>query len=251
FKKGLPFFDGMIFTIVRDYNRRLAAMQVGQAHTTEGPTIGSYGTEDPMRVQRETKGRVRAVYISEAVQTYLVLHMNKPPFQDVRVRRAIFLAVDRQELTKDVRWGESFGCFGSVGTFLPNKGGKIVESPEDLAQTKGWRQPKTQDLGEAKALLAAAGYPNGFKATPKIGNPPRGGQAGRGGRRAAPEESGRRFHGGAGGSRHAGRSHHPGDAPRLVRLARCYHSLSGRLSEPALPGHRRPEESRQLEESAA
>jgi peptide/nickel transport system substrate-binding protein len=172
FKKGLPYFDGMIFTIVRDYNRRLAAMQVGQAHTTEGPTIGSYGTEDPMRMQRETKGRVRAVYIPEAVQTYLVLHMNKPPFQDARVRRAIFLAIDRQELTKIARCAEPFGCFGSPGTFLPNKGGKIVESPEDLAKAKGWRQPKTQDLAEAKSLLAAAGYPNGFKATLNIGNPP-------------------------------------------------------------------------------
>ena len=172
FKKGLPYFDGMIFTIVRDYNRRLAAMQVGQAHTTEGPTIGSYGTEDPMRIQRETKGRVRAVYIPEAVQTYLVFHMNKPPFQDARVRRAIFLAIDRQELTKIVRCVESFGCFGSVGTFLPNKGGKIVESPEDLAQAKGWRQPKTQDLADAKALLASAGYPNGFKANLNIGNWP-------------------------------------------------------------------------------
>jgi ABC-type transport system substrate-binding protein len=50
FKKGLPFFDGMVFTIVRDYNRRLAAMQVGQAHTTEGRTIGTYGNEDLMRL---------------------------------------------------------------------------------------------------------------------------------------------------------------------------------------------------------
>src|SRR5438445_3064484 len=89
FKKGLPYFDGMSLPMVRDYNRRLAAMQVGQAHTTEGPTIGTYGSEDPMRVQRETKGRVRAVYIPEAVQTYMVLHMNKPPFQDARVRRAV------------------------------------------------------------------------------------------------------------------------------------------------------------------
>ena len=69
FKKGLPFFDGMIFTFVRDYNRRLAAMQVGQAQTTEGPTIGTYGNEDPMRIQRETKGRVRGIYIPEAMQT--------------------------------------------------------------------------------------------------------------------------------------------------------------------------------------
>jgi len=125
-----------------------------------------------MRMQRETKGRVRAVYIPEAVQTYLVFHMNKPPFQDARVRRAIFLATDRQELTKIARCMEPFGCFGSVGTFLPNKGGKIIESPDDLAQAKGWRQPKTQDLAEAKALLAAAGYPNGFKANLNIGNPP-------------------------------------------------------------------------------
>jgi len=139
FKKGLPYFDGMTFTIVRDYNRRLAAMQVGQAHTTEGPTIGGYGNEDPMRLQRETKGRLRAIYIPEAVQTYLVFHMSKPPFQDPRVRRAVFLAVDRQELVKIVRCVDTFGCYGSVGTFLPNKGGQIVESQEDLAQAQGWR----------------------------------------------------------------------------------------------------------------
>jgi peptide/nickel transport system substrate-binding protein len=165
FKNGLPFFDGMIFTIVRDYNRRLAAMQVGQAHTTEGPTIGSYGNEDPIRVQRDTKGRVRGIYIPEAVQTYLVLHMNKPPFNDARVRRAVFLAIDRQELVNIVRCAQPYGCFGSVGTFLPNKGERIVESPEDLAQVPGWRQPKDQDIAEAKTLMAAAGYSQGLKAT--------------------------------------------------------------------------------------
>jgi peptide/nickel transport system substrate-binding protein len=165
FKKGLPFFDGMTFTIVRDYNRRLAAMQVGQAQTTEGPTIGTYGNEDPMRIQRESKGKVRGIYIPEAVQTYLVLHMNKPPFNDARVRRAVFLAIDRQELVKIVRCAELYGCFGSVGTFLPNKGGQVVESQEDLAQAKGWRLPKDQDIAEAKALMVAAGYANSLKAT--------------------------------------------------------------------------------------
>jgi peptide/nickel transport system substrate-binding protein len=174
FKKGLPYFDGMLFTIVRDYNRRLAAMQVGQAQTTEGPTIGSYGNEDPLRIQTETRGKVRAVYIPEAVQTYLVLHMNKPPFNDPRVRRAVFLAIDRQELVKIVRCVEPYGCFGSVGTFLPNKGGYVVESPEELAQTPGWRQPKDQDIAEARALMAAAGYANGVKATLNLTTVPAG-----------------------------------------------------------------------------
>jgi ABC-type transport system substrate-binding protein len=81
------------------------------------------------------------------------------------VRRAVFLAIDRQELVKIVRCAEPYGCFGSVGTFLPNKGGQIVESQEDLAQAQGWRQPKEQDRAEAKALMAAAGYGNGVKAT--------------------------------------------------------------------------------------
>jgi peptide/nickel transport system substrate-binding protein len=174
FKKGLPFFEGMHFSIIRDYNRRLAAMQVGQAQTTEGPTIGGYGNEDPMRIQQETKGKVRAIYIPEAVQTYLVLHMNKPPFNDPRVRRAVFLAIDRQELVKIARCAEPYGCFGSAGTFLPNKGGKVVESPEDLAQVQGWRQPKDQDITEAKALMAAAGYAHGVKAMLNLTNAPAG-----------------------------------------------------------------------------
>src|SRR5712692_4903692 len=165
FKKGLSYFDGMIFTIIQDYNRRLAAMQVGQAQTTEVPTIGSYGNEDPLRIQRETKLKGRAIYIPEAMQIYLVLHMNKPPFNDPRVRRAVFLATDRQELVKIARCADTYGCFGSVGTFLPDKRGYVVESPEDLAQTPGWRQPKDQDIAEARALMAAAGYANGVKAT--------------------------------------------------------------------------------------
>jgi peptide/nickel transport system substrate-binding protein len=107
---------------------------------------------------------VRAVYIPEAVQTYLVLHMNTPPFNDPRVRRAVFLAIDRQALVNIVRCAEPYGCFGSAGTFLPNKGGQTVDSPEDLAQAQGWRQPKDQDIAEAKALMAEAGYANGFKA---------------------------------------------------------------------------------------
>ena len=74
------------------------------------------------------------------------------------MRRAVFLAIDRQELVKIARCAEPYGCFGSAGTFLPNKGGKVVESPEDLAQVQGWRQPKDQDITEAKALMAAAGY---------------------------------------------------------------------------------------------
>ncbi len=142
------------------------------------------------------------------MQTYLILHMNKPPFNDPRVRRAVFLAIDRQELVKIVRCAEPYGCFGSVGTFLPNKGGQVVESPEDLAQTPGWRQPKDQDIAEAKALMAAAGYANGVKATLNLRSVPVFVRHAGGARGAAPQKPRHRIHHRGGGWSHRRRPHH-------------------------------------------
>ena len=53
----------MIFTIVWDYYGRLAVMQMEPAQTTEGPSVGPYGDEEPMWIQRNTRGKVRGVYI--------------------------------------------------------------------------------------------------------------------------------------------------------------------------------------------
>ena len=52
FKEGRPFFDGMKFTVIRDYNRRLAALQVGQVFTTGGPTSEVMATKTPSDCNR-------------------------------------------------------------------------------------------------------------------------------------------------------------------------------------------------------
>ena len=163
FKEGRPFFDGMLFTIVRDINRRFAALQVGQVFSTAGPAIGTYGVADTLRVQAETDGRVRAIMNKDAFTTSMVLHSNKPPFDDPRMRRAVFLAIDRNELTDIVRCGGDFGCLGSPMTFFPRIGGFDVEPADELATVPGWRADKTEDIAEAKALAAAAGYADGMK----------------------------------------------------------------------------------------
>ena len=172
FKEGRPFFDGLNFAIIRDFNRALAALQVGQAFTTAGPSIGSYGNENALRLQQETDGRIRARLIPDAVQRYLVLHSNKPPFDDPRMRRSVYLAIDRKEIMDVVMCREEYGCFGSQGTFLPQKGGFNVEPADELAQEPGWRQPKEQDFAEAKTLMAAAGINDGFKVTLNLSSSP-------------------------------------------------------------------------------
>ena len=72
----------------------------------------------------------------------------------------MFLAIDREEVFKITRCTDTYGCYGGQGTFFP---GELVEPPDELAQLAGWRQPKDQDIAEAKELLAAAGYSNGIK----------------------------------------------------------------------------------------
>ena len=172
YKEGRPFFDGLNFTIIRDFNRALAALQVGQAFTTAGPSIGSYGNENALRLQQESEGRIRSRMIPDAVQRYLVLHSNKPPFDDPRMRRAVYLAINRQEIRETVMCRDEFGCFGSEGTFLPQKGGFNVEPSDDLAQEPGWRQPKDQDIAEAKTLMSAAGIQDGMKVTFNLSSSP-------------------------------------------------------------------------------
>ena len=91
----------------------------------------------------------------------MVLHATKPPFDDPRMRRAVFLAIDRKELTEITRCRGELGCFGSQGNFSPRKGGFNVEPLDELAQVPGWRQPKDQDIADAKLLMAEASYADG------------------------------------------------------------------------------------------
>jgi ABC-type transport system substrate-binding protein len=72
------------------------------------------------------------------------------PFKDVRVRKAANLAVNRQEILQKVLGGAGVIPRSSISQGIWG----AVELP-----------PMPYDPAEAKKLLAAAGYPNGFKGT--------------------------------------------------------------------------------------
>lgn len=90
-------------------------------------------------------------------QETLFLKVDRRPFDDVRLRRAIDLAVDRQELVK-------LAAF-EVGVINPPAmhGGQGWAIPqEELLKLPGYRQPKDADLAEARRLLTEAGYAAGI-----------------------------------------------------------------------------------------
>jgi peptide/nickel transport system substrate-binding protein len=71
------------------------------------------------------------------------MRVDKPPFNDVRVRQAMRLIADRKQLVENVLRG-----FGTIGNDIPGPGLPLYDS--SLPQ-------RTQNIDKAKSLLKAAG----------------------------------------------------------------------------------------------
>jgi len=76
----------------------------------------------------------------------------KNPFKDVRVRRALNLAVDREAIKRVTMRGLSIPA-------------GLMVAPGVHGHSKELDQPWPYDVAGAKKLLAEAGYPNGFEFT--------------------------------------------------------------------------------------
>ncbi|MBI2851663.1 MAG: ABC transporter substrate-binding protein, partial [Chloroflexi bacterium] len=86
------------------------------------------------------------------------------PFQDVRVRHALHMAIDRQSIVRDLYQG-----YAELTGFPASPVSKDVFKPvEEMPKTV--QEIYTYNPERAKQLLAEAGYPNGFKTTMMVQN---------------------------------------------------------------------------------
>src|SRR5450830_2041181 len=86
---------------------------------------------------------------------FSVFNVAKKPFNDVRVRKAMSLAIDRKAITTSITRGGQIPAL----TIVPY--GVADAVPGSDFRTVGGAYFKDNDLTTAKALLAQAGYPNG------------------------------------------------------------------------------------------
>jgi peptide/nickel transport system substrate-binding protein len=143
-EKGLPRLDEIILEIEPNEALRAAALRAGQVK------LAVVGAEAQQRLAGETSLTVR----SSAGPAQLVTRINasRPPFDDVRVRRAIGLAVDRQQaITKLLSGG------GQLTGPMPTGHGAWPLTPDALSYRR--------DVAAAKHLLNEAGHADGFEAT--------------------------------------------------------------------------------------
>ncbi|MBE6022071.1 MAG: peptide ABC transporter substrate-binding protein [Cellulosilyticum sp.] len=96
-------------------------------------------------------------YILPKIGTYYyAFNMNTPELQDARVRKALALAVDKEQIVNEVaRAGEIAATGFMPNNVLDHEGNYFAEQSGDYGlSTKA-------NVEEAKALLAEAGYPDG------------------------------------------------------------------------------------------
>jgi oligopeptide transport system substrate-binding protein len=86
---------------------------------------------------------------------YYMFNTTKKPFNDVRVRKALALAIDRKGITTSITKGGQTPALA----YVPN-GIADAAAGSDF-RTVGGTFYKDKDIATAKALLAQAGYPNG------------------------------------------------------------------------------------------
>ena len=155
FKEGLPYFDGFKAFVVTDRARSITALQVGQAWTTYG-VDAILEPADVEALRNDTDGVIQGWNAPGGMGSLTI--SNQPPFDDLRIRKAMTLVLDRDQINQNAHKG-----FALPGTIFPLDQDVSAENFEELALTEGYRLPKDEDLAEARRLMAEAGFPDGFE----------------------------------------------------------------------------------------
>ena len=161
FKEGRPFFDSIDHFIITDTGTLIAQFKAGQLEMMNGGFSNLSPTEY-LQLDADTvgssNGHVTAHKLGGTFNVLLMVNPKKEPFNDIRVRKAIYLALDRQQindLLQDNTAAIPCPMMGMGYTF------------EECGNWPGLRPKDTpggqEDLAEAKRLLAEAGFPDGFK----------------------------------------------------------------------------------------
>ena len=146
----LPFVDRVTYRIIRDEATQHSALRTGKLDILEAIR---WQAVDSLKKSAPKLQWARWLAMSG---TYLSMRTDTKPFDDIRVRRALNMAVNKQEIVKEYYGGhaELFAYPQHpeyVGYFEP-----LESMPDSI------KELYTYNPAKAKQLLREAGYPNGF-----------------------------------------------------------------------------------------
>jgi peptide/nickel transport system substrate-binding protein len=141
-----PKVKRIVWRMVPSAGNRRALLERGDADI-------SYELPNKDFVELREAGKLSIVStpFSNGIQ-YVGMNVKNPPFDNPKVRQAVAYAIPYQKIMDAVQYGLAKPMFGA---------------PADKPTEVAWPQPHkfNTDIEKAKALMAEAGYPNGFETT--------------------------------------------------------------------------------------
>ncbi|MGH7536220.1 MAG: ABC transporter substrate-binding protein, partial [Gemmatimonadales bacterium] len=153
--RGTPAFKNLTLLLVPEQATRLALTRTGAA---------AIASINPDAIRESRAGGMKVVSVPGTMQAvYQFWGLYRPeftssPLNDIRVREALSLAIDRQQIIDHVMLKEAVWPM-PYATFR-------YSSDVDVQRWDAWsRTALRYDPARAKQLLAEAGHPNGFRMT--------------------------------------------------------------------------------------
>ena len=159
FVQGLPYIDRIEATVDEDNASRMAAFLSGK-YDLGWEFPGTINRVDWVQIKdtlKQKRPKLQTVEFPSPVMSHVSMRTDQKPFSDVRVRQAMSMAIDRQAIIEAVLEG--------VGSMNPAVPAALKEWSIPFDKLGEGAKYYKYDLAEAKKLLAAAGYPNGFPGT--------------------------------------------------------------------------------------
>lgn len=159
FERGKPYLDGYQALFITSRSALIAALKSGQA-IIEFRGVSPAEREDLVRTLGD---RIQVQEQPWQCNTIVAFNTKKKPFDDIKVRRALSIAVDR--------WGGSralsqIAFVGPVGAIM-RPGSEFALPDAELVKVPGYGRDMQRARTEARNLLREAGVPDGFSFTLK------------------------------------------------------------------------------------
>jgi peptide/nickel transport system substrate-binding protein len=138
-EEGLPYLDGVTIRMIPDENSVLAALRTGDVHHY-------ILTDNKNYADLEREGKLTLATIPALGTNVININHRKEPLQDLKVRQALSMAMNRDEILQVAGAG-----VGVVAGPIPPTHALYSVPIDQLAFYQ-------QDVAGAKALLAEAGY---------------------------------------------------------------------------------------------
>ncbi|MDE0631385.1 MAG: ABC transporter substrate-binding protein [Caldilineaceae bacterium] len=147
----LPYVDGIELLHVPAWSDRGTAVLTDQADMSWNVAKETWdeGKNRPDSVQANQLANFGAYWV--------FINNRESPFDDPRVRKAIHLAVSKQNLAAAFGTQELI----NITRWVP-QGDPYATTPEELSTMPGYRAEKDEDIATARQLMADAGYGDGL-----------------------------------------------------------------------------------------